>query len=296
MPQYTKVSGSWKTVSVPKVKVSNSWKNIIQGYVKVNGTWRQYYVSSISDNFDRANSNTSIGISTSGQPWENLSGTWGISSNRAYAVTAVNSYPAASIEFGLPVFSMSTDVLGTGTGLMFWATNSNNWWAVTLTGSTGTTSFQCNPFSCNCQTCCSTCGGTRCKGTPCRDGYCCNGSEVYYYSCDCGSCNCQTCFNTCTGTAYIFNLNIISSVNSTITQLATVQVESNTTSAVNVAKLTASISGNTITATARNSSNVQIGSTLTHTATNPVKGSRVGLVAVPSSYGLNTNVDNFACS
>lgn len=296
MPQYTKVSGSWKTVSVPRVKVNSSWKNVVQGYVKVNGSWKQYYVSSISDDFNRANSAVTLGTSTSGQSWENLSGTWGISTNRAYAVTSNNSYPVATIDFGLPTFNMSTDILGTGTGLIFWATNANNWWAVTLTASTGTISFQCNPFACNCQTCCSTCSGTRCIGTPCRDGYCCNGSETYFFSCNCSSCNCQTCYNTCTGTSYIFNLNIISNINSVITQVATTQVEVNQSGTVNVAKITASISGNTISATARNSSNVQIGSTLSFTATNPTRGSRVGLVAVPSSYGLNVNMDNFSCA
>lgn len=46
--------------------------------------------SSITDSFNRANSTTTMGNTDTGQTWVPNSGTWGISSNQAYLVSATS--------------------------------------------------------------------------------------------------------------------------------------------------------------------------------------------------------------
>jgi hypothetical protein len=43
------------------------------------------------DDFNRADSNTSVGTASDGTAWQVINGTWGISSNKMYAVSAVSS-------------------------------------------------------------------------------------------------------------------------------------------------------------------------------------------------------------
>jgi hypothetical protein len=47
-------------------------------------------VTNVTDSFNRADSAVSLGTADSGQTWTALTGTWGISSNKAYLVTHVN--------------------------------------------------------------------------------------------------------------------------------------------------------------------------------------------------------------
>lgn len=43
------------------------------------------------DDFNRADSSTSVGTASDGTPWQVINGTWGISGNKMYAVSAVNT-------------------------------------------------------------------------------------------------------------------------------------------------------------------------------------------------------------
>lgn len=51
--------------------------------------------ATITDDFNRANSTTTLGTATTGQSWVALAGTWGIETNKGYRVSTVDSDQAA---------------------------------------------------------------------------------------------------------------------------------------------------------------------------------------------------------
>lgn len=65
------------------------------------------------DMFDRPNSTTSLGTSPTGQAWTSLQGTWGVQSNRAYSVSAVDG-DRVSMNVGTKNFSASIRFYGVG--------------------------------------------------------------------------------------------------------------------------------------------------------------------------------------
>lgn len=65
-----------------------------------------------SDNFNRANSNTTLGTSTSGQAWIPAVGTWGISGNTAYNVSDISNDVAIIPSINTGNYTVSCDVLG----------------------------------------------------------------------------------------------------------------------------------------------------------------------------------------
>lgn len=82
-----------------------------------------------TDSFTRADSPTNLGSTNEGVAWQQLSGTWGIQSNRAYdsgvaparAVidTGIGNYTSLSATINMP--------LGNRGGLLFRCTDVNNW-------------------------------------------------------------------------------------------------------------------------------------------------------------------------
>jgi hypothetical protein len=52
MPISTKVSGAWKTVSIPSVKVSGSWKTVSAAWVKVSGAWKIFHALAVEVSLD----------------------------------------------------------------------------------------------------------------------------------------------------------------------------------------------------------------------------------------------------
>ncbi len=63
------------------------------------------------DMFDRANSTSTLGTSPSGHTWTSLQGTWGIQSNRAYSVSAVDG-DRVMMNVGTKDFSASIKFYG----------------------------------------------------------------------------------------------------------------------------------------------------------------------------------------
>lgn len=84
-----------------------------------------------SDNFNRANSASSLGTpSDSGSAWVALSGTWGINSNQGYLVTD-NGDDLAYLEASLADVTVQVtraDNLGTHVGICFRVSDVNNYW------------------------------------------------------------------------------------------------------------------------------------------------------------------------
>lgn len=65
----------------------------------------------VYDSFNRTDSAASLGVADTGQSWSALSGTWGISSNRAYNVSDVNG-EVATIDAGVANFTLSAILNG----------------------------------------------------------------------------------------------------------------------------------------------------------------------------------------
>ena len=66
------------------------------------------------DDFNRANSTTTLGTSSSGAVWTAHGGTWGINSNQAYVVSADTAEHVASIEAGKSDLTVSASILMNG--------------------------------------------------------------------------------------------------------------------------------------------------------------------------------------
>lgn len=114
-------------------------------------------------------------------------------------------------------------------------------------------------------------------------------TQTVYYSCNC---SCQTCYSgTASGTNYNYYLRLLKSESGTVsTATGDISLGSQ------VAAIYVGISGDNITAKAYSDTAMtsQIGSTLSYTATTPVKGQSVGIIKAPSDYSQGSTVDNFS--
>lgn len=100
---------------------------------------------SASDNFNRADSTTTLGTSSGGQTWTAHRATWGISSNRGYNVTnAGGSINFASVDAGTADGTVQVTIAaGTGQqpGLCFRTTDNNNTYLLEGGSGAGTAKF-----------------------------------------------------------------------------------------------------------------------------------------------------------
>ena len=152
MPINAKVNGSWSN-GTPIIKTSNTWSTAKQVFAKVNGTWQTVYTSSISDNFDRANSASLGNVPDTDFTWTQTDGSWSINTNRVESVTSASTYPMIDIEFNTQNVLVGANINATGTtqssgkygaGIAFWIVDATNWWAAYNDAVlTGTTTFTC---------------------------------------------------------------------------------------------------------------------------------------------------------
>ncbi len=94
----------------------------------------------VSDNFNRSNSTNNIGSAQTGQAWTSLNGTWGISSNQAYASTNGdgNLVAIAATEPATEVSArFSGMVNGHYPGLIARAENTTKFYVVEVSGENG---------------------------------------------------------------------------------------------------------------------------------------------------------------
>jgi hypothetical protein len=92
------------------------------------------------DDFNRADSNTSLGTPSDGGAGYTVlgSGTWGIASNKAYQVTNAIGATLAVLDWGTADVDVSLTfpvVSASAFGLAFRVTDANNYWFVKNTGS-----------------------------------------------------------------------------------------------------------------------------------------------------------------
>ena len=82
----------------------------------------------ISDGFNRANNALTLGNADTGQAWQALSGTWGVSNGKAYVAVAGAVTSVCSIESGVSNCSVSADAtFGTYSGIVFRLSDSSNY-------------------------------------------------------------------------------------------------------------------------------------------------------------------------
>lgn len=152
MPINAKVNNSWAN-GTPFIKTSNSWTSAKQVFAKVNGTWQTVYTSSISDNFNRANSANLGNVPDTDFTWTQTDGSWSINTNRVESVTSAASYPMIDVNFNTQNVALGVNINATGTsqasgkygaGIAFWIVDATNWWgAFNDVVLTGTTTFTC---------------------------------------------------------------------------------------------------------------------------------------------------------
>jgi hypothetical protein len=152
MPINAKVNGSWSN-GTPFIKTSNTWSTAKQVFAKVNGTWQTVYTSSISDNFNRADSASLGNVPDTDVAWTQTDGSWSIVSNKVSTSTSASTYPMIDVEFNTQNVLVGANINATGTsqssgkygaGIAFWIIDATNWWAAhTDAVLTGTTTFTC---------------------------------------------------------------------------------------------------------------------------------------------------------
>ena len=92
-----------------------------------------------SDNFNRADSTTTLGTSSGGQAWTARSGTWGINSNGGYVVTG--SDVVATVDVGRSqdfTANISMNSAPNWPGLVVRCADASNYYWVELGGGSGT--------------------------------------------------------------------------------------------------------------------------------------------------------------
>lgn len=270
------------------------------------GIFASKVLRSIQDFFNRTTT-TSLGTANTGQTWVNTRGTWFANGSAAQSNDAASSYPLSSISFAQDV-TVSASVTE-GTGVSFWVTDANNWYA--------TVSYNTqSSYSCNCQSCCNTCQHTGGSCGTVTTGYCVNGgygpcfgnqctqnpgcsgfvtgayipagTPITCTNSDCSACgsypcNCQTCYTN------NYYMRLLKSVSGTVSQVISDYTISSTAVAIKV-----TTSNNTITETAYSDTGMttSIGSTST-TQTSPIKGLGVGIIKAPAGVTQGSTVDSF---
>ena len=151
-----------------------------------------------------------------------------------------------------------------------------------------------NPITYSCYT------STRSVNNPIT--YSCYTSQVQqptFYSCYTATRNVPTysCFTgTRSVTTYTSDLVLVSSVSGTVAVASTLNLATNTSAFATVGSVYVTTVGSVVTSSAYSGSNLtgsQVGSTLSFTATNPTRGTSVGIIKGPSTGSQGSTTDNF---
>ena len=90
------------------------------------------FLNANTDNFNRANDPTSLGISDRGIRWNAVRDTWQVLSNQAYSAANQASYALAAGSVGINNINSRIVIPNStsGAGLAFWVEDANNWYGV----------------------------------------------------------------------------------------------------------------------------------------------------------------------
>lgn len=298
-------SGIWGLADVQREQSESNWVKIV--------------LAAFTDLFTGGDSAVSIGGTNT---WVATSGTWGITGNKAYAVTAASSYPIATVDANTRnavVKAVSTTASNSGHGVSFWVTDGNNWWGA----HTEKTTFTAAPYSCpsggtvygsNC-TINQPAGGGPYGVTTCPSGGnpfgwgCFNCCWVFAYAASSytqpAAYNCNsypgyslsgsTCYLTYggTGTAwYKHEIKTVKKTTGSVSVVATTLVADTTTSTDYVAYVQAATNTSSAVITAQMNTGGTVAS-YTASAGTPARAVRHGMMAGPSTLSPTTSIDSF---
>lgn len=247
--------------------------------------------SSASDNFNRTTSGN-LGTANTGGDWEAVSGVWSANGSVATTSTAASLYPISTLELVGSTVDASATVTG-GTGLVFWLSDANNWWAAyPFYSSTSSTGSQCVAYTEICSgnvncvpaNCCSAIISGNPDSNPIT-----RGSPWRY---------CLNTFQNVTTTTYNSQIKLDKNVSGIVSNHATYTHTSNTSGYTTVNSMSVTTSGDTITVKAYSGSNLtsQVGSNWVQTPSSPTKGRKVGILRAPTTANQGSTVDNFSAT
>ena len=296
------------------------------------GMWASNILKTIVDTFNRTDTTTSLGTSSSGSVWSAIRGTWFVNTNKGKSTDTATTYPIAGFNASSANVTVNLDVdTNGGTGIAFWVTDSSNWWGVfpnTATAYSSSCSAYGQGSSTSCVSWYSTSSGGGCASYSSYTPYSsvCNSYTLgynpaggsWYQSCNgytsqagstsyaCTSNYPTTYSQVCGGssTSYYSYCGAYTQTSSASgTTLRLIKSVANTVSTVldsALASLPASLrlttSGNSITAKAYSGAGqtTQIGSDVTSTQT--AGGTTHGIILAPGGYYQGTTVDNLSIS
>ena len=273
-----------------------------------------------TDSFTATNSTTALPTSTS-TPWEATSGTWGITSNKAYAVSTPGSYAVAVVDTKGENASVksTTDNTHAGVGVSFWVTDANNWWGAhsKKVSTTGT------PYTCptggtlSGSTCSYTYGASAygsvyyyCPGGYFYHGICCqlNGHEWVgcigpnhapgptTYGCPSGGSlsgtTCYVSYAASLTTYYVHTLETVKNTAGTVSSVNSTTIANTTSNSDYVAYVQANTGASSATITAQMTSGGAVAS-YSAAAGTPAKAKKHGMLVGPSTLNAGTTVTTF---
>jgi len=273
-----------------------------------------------TDTFTASNSTTALPTSTS-TPWEAVSGTWGIISNKAYAVSTPGNYAVAAVDTKGENASVksTTDNTHAGVGVSFWVTDANNWWgAHSKKVSTTGTPYLCpsggtlSGSNCNYSYGAAAYGSVYyyCPGGYTYHGICCllNGHEWVgcigpnhapgptTYGCPSGGSlsgtTCYVSYAASLTTYYVHTLETVKNSSGTVSTVNSTTIANTTNNSDYVAYVQANTGVSSAAITAQMTSGGAVAS-YTASAGTPARAKKHGMLVGPSTLNAGTTVTTF---
>lgn len=145
--QATRVGFRVNAITTPRFDTVSVTAMVPQGYYRMLDSSGLASPTQYFDDFNRANSTTGMGTSSSGHTWVDLAGTWGIIDNQAYLVTPAGDGQSSSVietTFADGVLQVqftsngtggiTTTTSGAGSSVVFRAVDNNNYWILETAG------------------------------------------------------------------------------------------------------------------------------------------------------------------
>lgn len=271
------------------------------------------------DSFTAANSASALPTTTA--LWQAVRGVWGITSNKAYAVSNVSSYAIATVDAKTEDVTVRsvTDNTGAGVGVSFWVTDANNWWGAYVNKTTTTgTPYICpsggtvSGSNCNYSYGASAYGSVYyyCPGNYIYHGICCllNGHEWVgcigpnhapgptVYGCPSGGSlsgvTCYVSYAASLTTYYNHTLTTVKNTAGTITTVMSNAVANTTSNSDYAAYVQASTGPSSVTITAQMTSGGAVASATTPSGT-PARTTKHGMLTGPSTLNTVVAIEQF---
>jgi hypothetical protein len=286
----------------------------------------QNFISSDTDDFNRSTSGNLGNTSNKATVWTNVRGTWQADGSRAYSNDSSGTNAIATVRAATTnISNLQVDTQNTGgVGVAFWVSDANSWYAATTfySSESGTTTSCSGGGSGNyeggCPGICSGCSGCSSTSRYQVSAYCCDGTVLGAYlrtDCNVSSGVQNTCTNyyggycgieSCNGPYTYYSCTTTSVTSSYTNYLSTFKLKNNGSDIVSTTytnntsgystagSIAISTVGNIISYSVYSGANKSgLLHSGAHTASNPVKGTGVGIYKGDGGNSQGSYVDNF---